>query len=318
MNYLKNIQIEAPENVVIKTTTNIGNIILSSENEYIQKHYEHCSQSLHIIIPENTIIEDIISLKGLLETESFDHISLQIKAHSKVTIIEDMNSLEKDGYRNQVVEIEVEEGAHLSYINFHTLPEDWDSISHYRAQVYKGAKILWYSANFGSHNHTSCIQSHLMGDGAESQIRAIFYGHNNQKIHIDAGNKYDALHTYGEIYINGVVKDHAHGICNGLIDITKKGQYTDSYMKQTNLILDDTARIDATPQLEIDANEVKAGHGAAISKVNPEDIFYLQSRGISKEVAEKMIVNGFLQAFTEEFTDIPYVTERTKELVENK
>jgi Fe-S cluster assembly protein SufD len=117
--------------------------------------------------------------------------------------------------------------------------------------------------------------------------------------------------------VNCAANDASTISCEGMIKITKNGQFTDSYLKQNTLLLHKNARVDSVPSLEIDANEVKAGHGSAISRVKDSDVFYLQSRGINKKDAQNMYVHGFLQSMTKDFASIPYVAERTMELVAN-
>ena len=295
-----------------------GRIVRPTENIFTSIHYSLLNTGLLIIVPENTTLKKPIILKENIKLHTFDHILLIIKKGAKATFIEDISSLTDNLIRNQVVEVIVEEGAELTYVTFQDLKKTNHSSSFYRASVENSGKILWFTGNFGSQTHKLFLESHLIGEGSESEIRGVFYGNRNQRMELNIGNTYDALHTKGEMKINGAVKDTAVISCNGLIHITKKGQYASSYLKQKNIILDNTAHINATPELQISANEVKAGHGASITKVNPEDLFYLQSRGIQKDNAETLIINGFLQEFSKEFEHIPYIQERTKELIEKQ
>ncbi|MEW5958031.1 MAG: SufD family Fe-S cluster assembly protein, partial [Chloroflexota bacterium] len=93
--------------------------------------------------------------------------------------------------------------------------------------------------------------------------------------------------------LHGAVKDKSRSVFTGLIKIEPSAQQTNSYLKNENLILASTARADSIPSLEIDANDVRASHGATISKIDEEYIFYLMSRGISRNTAVRMVVEGF-------------------------
>jgi Fe-S cluster assembly protein SufD len=95
------------------------------------------------------------------------------------------------------------------------------------------------------------------------------------------------------LLLHGAVQDKARSIFTGLIKIEPTGQQTNSYLKNENLILTPSARADAIPTLEIDANDVRASHGATIGKIDEEYIFYLMSRGIPRNTAVRMVVEGF-------------------------
>jgi Fe-S cluster assembly scaffold protein SufB len=139
------------------------------------------------------------------------------------------------------------------------------------------------------------LSSHLVGEEAESNINLVFYGKSAQKMNLVAGNIFDARSCKGQILAKGVVADKSKVGFIGKIEITLAGGGTDSYLKEEVLMLDETAKIDAIPMLEIKTNDVKAGHGVSISKLTEDKIFYLTSRGIDSETARKLVLEGFLR-----------------------
>ena len=100
-----------------------------------------------------------------------------------------------------------------------------------------------------------------------------------------------------------VAEDHAHVTAKGMIEIGPDGGGTDTYLTQNVLMLDPSARVDAVPALEIKTNDVKASHAASIARVTPEDLFYLQSRGIAEREAKAMFVEGFVSEMIEKIPD---------------
>ena len=85
----------------------------------------------------------------------------------------------------------------------------------------------------------------------------------------------------------------SRSVFRGLIKISEEAQLTDSYLTNNNILLSDEARADSVPTLEINANDVKASHGATVGNLDKDEIFYLMSRGLTKSSAEKLIINGF-------------------------
>lgn len=103
-----------------------------------------------------------------------------------------------------------------------------------------------------------------------------------------------AKDTRGRVVVRAVVSGGAQLKLSGMIKIEKTAQGTDNFLELRVLLLDEQSRATADPQLEIEANEVKAGHGASVSKIDEEQLLYLMSRGLSRELAEVQIVEGFL------------------------
>jgi|SaaInlStandDraft_7_1057024.scaffolds.fasta_scaffold259100_1 Fe-S cluster assembly scaffold protein SufB len=105
--------------------------------------------------------------------------------------------------------------------------------------------------------------------------------------------------TKGRVEIRGFAKNGARVKVTGLIKIDKKAQEVDDFLEMRVLMLDDKSWAVVEPRLEIEANQVKASHAATVSKINEEELFYLASRGIDREEAEELIVDGFLKDITD-------------------
>ncbi|MEI8232604.1 MAG: SufD family Fe-S cluster assembly protein [bacterium] len=106
--------------------------------------------------------------------------------------------------------------------------------------------------------------------------------------------EHNVKQTKGRIMIKAVVGKGARVKIKGLVKIGKSAQETDEYLELRVLMLDKTAVATVEPELEIEANNVKAGHGASVGRVDREQLLYLMSRGLSKDTAEEQIVNGWL------------------------
>ena len=103
--------------------------------------------------------------------------------------------------------------------------------------------------------------------------------------------------------MKGIAQDKAHAAAHGIIMIGPQGNGTDTYLTQSVLMLDATAKVDAVPALEIKTNDVKASHSASVARVSPEDLFYFASRGIPAKEARQMFVEGFLGEVVQRFPD---------------
>ncbi|MBU0598376.1 SufD family Fe-S cluster assembly protein [Patescibacteria group bacterium] len=145
--------------------------------------------------------------------------------------------------------------------------------------------------------HQSALDSkviiNLEGTGAEARVSGALHGHRNDRHQVKINLNHNVKQTKGYILVKGVYEGKSRGNINGLIKIDKKAQQVDSLFTNNVLLLDQAMAI-SKPQLEIEANDVRASHGSTTSRVDQEQLFYLTSRGIKKKVAEKMIISGFL------------------------
>lgn len=134
----------------------------------------------------------------------------------------------------------------------------------------------------------------LVGEGAEAEVVGAFVGKNKDEINIDIVVLHKAMNTMANTHIRGVVRDRAQARVSGIIKIFPKAQKTNSFLTEKILILSPDARAEAVPNLEIEADEVKCSHAATVGKIDEEQLFYLMSRGLKRQEAEDIIVEGFL------------------------
>lgn len=143
----------------------------------------------------------------------------------------------------------------------------------------------------------------LVGTGAEAQILGVFIGRNKNNFVIKTVQNHLAAQTKSDLLIKSVLYDTSKLHFNGLIRVDKKAQGADAYQRNENLLMEDGVRVESSPQLEILANNVRCTHGVTMGRVDPEQLFYLGSRGLKKEDAEKLIIEGFFEGILEKIED---------------
>jgi Fe-S cluster assembly scaffold protein SufB len=191
-------------------------------------------------------------------------------------------------YENGVTRIHIPKGVTISE------PIEVETDDNLEIVVEENAKVTIKIITRNKSNITQQITSRIIGEGGESNIDWVVHGKGNESYNLSAKNIFDAKNGKGEINIRGVAEERTHMKIDGMIEIGKSGSGTDAYLTEKILMLDHTAKVDAVPALEIKTNDVKASHSATVTKINEEDLFYFASRGISKEVARKMFIEGFL------------------------
>ena len=213
-----------------------------------------------------------------------------------------------DSLHSAVVEIIVKRGARCRYTTVQNWSTNVYNLVTKRAVAYGDATMEWVDGNLGSQITMKYPSIYLMEPGAKGDVLSVAFAGKGQ--HQDAGGKavHVAPNTSSNIVSKSISKNGGRTSYRGLVKVYPGAKNSKSFVRCDALLLDDQSRSDTYPTTEVDEEQVKIGHEATVSKVSDEQLFYLQSRGITKAEAETMIVNGFIEPFTKELP-IEYAVE---------
>jgi Fe-S cluster assembly protein SufD len=191
------------------------------------------------------------------------------------------------------VELIVGRNAHLRFVNIQNWDEQVWHFSRERAVVGRDASLQWTVGGLGSRLAKVNQEVALADQGARAQVNGVMFTTGRQNLTYLTRQDHQAPNTTSDLLYKAGLKDESRVVWKGMIRVEPGAQKTDAYQKNDNLILDESARADSIPGLEIEANDVRCTHGATAGPVDPDMVFYLTSRGISRETATRLIVEGF-------------------------
>jgi Fe-S cluster assembly protein SufD len=210
-------------------------------------------------------------------------------------------------------EIVVEDGAKLIYIT-----EDQAGAAPFyrrgRIRLERNARLEWYSATPGASWHVARLEIDLAGAGADATFKGLFAGTAGAKADHRTHQYHSAPNARSELTIKTLLSGGARSVYQGLITVPQQAQKTDAYQQCRNLLLDSGTHADAIPKLEIIADDVRCTHGASMGSVNKEQLFYLQSRGLTRRQAVVTIASGFAEEIIRH-VPVEMVQERWRNLV---
>ncbi len=192
-----------------------------------------------------------------------------------------------------VVEVYTEADAQVRYVDVQRWGDDVYNFNIKRSVGQNDSNVIWETGQLGGRLTKTFYDSLMPGNGASTEFNGVYFLEGQQHLDLDCLLQHTGVATNGDLLLHGALKDKARNIFIGLIKIDETAQQTNSYLKNENLMLDDTTRADSIPSLEIDANDVRASHAATIGKIVEEYVFYLMSRGIPRRTAVRMVVEGF-------------------------
>ncbi len=216
---------------------------------------------------------------------------------SRFSFIEEHASAASDlpGYSNVVAELFVGDGAKLEYVSIQNLSQEtWHFASH-RATVGRDAELDWVAGGFGSKKGKIRIENDLAGQGGTSRVTGAYFADGAQHLDYDTLQRHIAPNTTSDFAFKGALRDKARAVWRGMIRVEEDAQKTNAYQENRNLLLSPDAHADSIPGLEIEANDVRCTHGATVSQVDRDELFYCMARGLSRGEAERLIVRGFYQ-----------------------
>ena len=222
-----------------------------------------------------------------------------------------------DGVFNTVVELSVGDNARLRYVCGQALSERSWIFGAQRAEVGRDASLDWVALGFGSARGHVRMETRLAGEGAEARVTGAYATHGRQHIDFDTTQEHAAPNTTSDLAFRGVLQGRSTAVWKGNIIVDPGAQKTDAFQESRNLLISKRAHADAIPGLEIQANDVRCTHAAAVAQVDPEQLFYLRSHGLREDVAKRLVIEGFLSALVERFEQGP-VRERLAAALEQR
>lgn len=205
-----------------------------------------------------------------------------------------------DSLHSGVIEIVVKKNARVRYSTIQNWSKNVYNLVTQRAKVMEGGTMEWVDCNLGSKVTMKYPSCYLMGPGAHGEILSVAFATNGQ--HQDTGGKilHFAPNTSSKITSKSISKGTGRASYRGLLKVHKGAINSRSSVVCDALLLNKESRSDTYPYIEIDEEEVSVGHEASVSKVGEEQLFYLQSRGLSEEEATTMVVSGFIEPLVKE------------------
>ncbi|HET9162504.1 MAG TPA: Fe-S cluster assembly protein SufD [Solirubrobacterales bacterium] len=206
---------------------------------------------------------------------------------------------ETDALLNSVVELHVGQAATLRYVSTQDISERAWIFSSQRAQVERDGRLDWTALGFGSARGKVRMETNLAGPGSQARVTGGYAGGPGQHLDYDTTQEHSAPNTFSDLAFRGVLAAGATAVWRGMIRVDPGAQQTDAFQESRNLLLSPEAHADAIPGLEIEADDVRCTHAAAIAQMDQDQLFYLTSRGLDPAAAKQLIVEGFLEALVE-------------------
>ncbi|MFC0300988.1 Fe-S cluster assembly protein SufD [Virgibacillus soli] len=312
---------------------------LNEHEELVKRYYmkdavsidEHRLTALHaalmnggifVYVPKNVEISvplQVVFWQEDPELAYFNHVLVVAEENSKLTYVENYisNNEKEETVANIVTEVIAQNNAKISYGAVDNFAEGTTTYINRRGVAYRDAVIEWALGQMNDGNTVSENITNLIGDNSLCHAKTVTVGRGKQIQNITAKTIHWGKNAEGYILQHGVMKDSATNIFNGIGKIENGASGSNAEQTSRVLMLSEKARGDANPILLIEEDDVMAGHAASVGRVDPMQLYYLMSRGITQSEAERLVIHGFLEPVVSQLP-IPSVKKQLSQVIERK
>ncbi len=277
----------------------LGKVIEPGEEKFSALAAAMAPNGVLLYVPKGlTVTTPLHSLTWMSGTReaAFSHLLVYLDEGSSVTYVHESSSPVEEleqGFHSGIMELFVGAGAHLRFVELQSFGENIWNFMHERVKVEQDGVVEWIFGALGSHLTKNFSELQLVGRGSTGKLSGFYFSQHHQHLDYDTQQNHLAPNTTSDLLFKGALLDDSRSVWQGMIYVARNASKTDGYQANRNLVLSEGARADSIPGLEILTDDVRCTHGATVGKVDAEELFYLESRGLSPADAERMIVEGF-------------------------
>lgn len=297
------------------------------EDRFLALELAAFRSGVFIYVPRNVVIKDPIRIVNSLGDDGSSSIArnmIIMETGSKATVVQELYASSDNDQKNndyqqayiELMETHVSSNAHLELVTLQAMDKYSVNISNRKAFVERDGKMSWYLGMFGGQLARYKIDSIMKGPGASAEDVEIIFGVEDQSFDVTSNLIHYGPNSRGRVLVKSVLKDKSKSLFKGMIRIGKQAKGSESYLAGHAVLLDKGAKSDTIPGLEIETNEVKATHAASVAQLDEMLVFYLMTRGLSREGAKREIVSGFLEPLSRKMG--PNIRAWVNYLIENK
>jgi len=283
----------------------VGAASRTSEDTFTVLHDAFLAGGALVEVPAGVVVEDPILVLHWCEGDgraSFPHTIVALGEHAEATVLDRFGSPETDHLVDAVTELLVADDAQLRYLSVQQHGTRTWHLGLQRAVVGRNAVVRTSAVALGGDYARLRSEALLEGEEAESDQLAVYFGDGEQMLDFRTLQDHDAPRTRSDLLFKGAVEDQARSVYSGLVRLRKTAQKANAFQTNRNLVLTEGASAESIPNLEIEANDVKCSHASTVGPIDDDQLYYLESRGIPPDDAERLIVLGF---FDDVFERLP-------------
>jgi Fe-S cluster assembly protein SufD len=296
-------------------------LVPSTRTKFTALHGGFRAGGTFVYVPDGVVAEMPLQTLTWLDADGaaiFPHTLMVVGEDAEVTFIDRYASPDLGrALSDAVVEIHAGPASRVRYVSIQEWGEGVTHLGVQRARLSRDVDFRSVAVGFGASLSRVETETILAEPGAFSEMLGVFFGDGAQHFDHRTEQDHEAPNCTSDLLYKGALRDESRAVYSGWVHVRPDAQKTDAMQTSRNIVLSDRAKADAIPNLEIEANDVRCGHAASVGPVEEETLFYLQSRGIPRAEAERLIVFGFFQEVLDRIP-LPEVREGVSDAIDGE
>ncbi|MBI2654258.1 Fe-S cluster assembly protein SufD [Candidatus Woesearchaeota archaeon] len=289
----------------------------ADKDKFVALSAAYFTNGAFLYVPKNIEFEEPIKVNFDFDGKaSVLHNIIVIEPNSKIDFIEEYSSNEtNNGQLNAcITEVFANDNSKINFYHLNNWAKNAYNFTNIVGDLQRDSSVNWISSCFGGKLNRLRIDTNFNGQGAQCNNIGIFLGKGKEHIDFTTNMYHNVENTTNDVLIDGILRDESSSVYRGLIRIEKQAQKTNSYLANHILKLGEKTLANSIPSLKIDANDVRASHGATVGQIDEEHLFYLMARGLPRQEAERLIIEGFFEPIIQKIPS-EELRERIREMV---
>ena len=294
--------------------------LLADDDIFASAHRAFFQDGVVLHVPRNVTVgmPYVIDVQATQAgTVSFPHVTLVLEDNAEASVIVVYRSADGSIVACPQIEAKVGDGARLKLTTIQAWGPETSGIGFQRVALGRDASLKFGEVGLGGSLGRLDLGVDLIGDGSHSEMVGIYFGDGDQVLDYRVVVNHHGKNTSSDVFLKGAVEDQAESVFTGLLKIWPDATNTSTFEQNRNLVLSDGAKAHSVPNLEILCDDVVCGHGSTVGPLEAEHLYYLQSRGLSQDRAERVLLRGFFQEIIDRLP-APQVAEPVTTAVHSK
>jgi len=296
-------------------------LVPTSRSKFTALHGAFRVGGTFLYVPPGVVVEAPLQTLTWLDADGaaiFPHTLIVVGEDAEVTFIDRYASPDLTrALSDAVVEIHAGPASRVRYVSIQEWGEGVTHLGIQRSRLARDVDFRAVAVGFGASLARAEAETILAEPGGFSEMLGVFFADGSQHFDHRTEQDHQAASCTSDLLYKGALRDESRAVYSGWVHVRPGAQKTDAMQTSRNIVLSERAKADAIPNLEIEANDVRCGHAASVGPVEEETLFYLQSRGIPRTEAERLIVFGFFQEVLDRIP-LPEVREGVAHAIERE
>ncbi|HYJ24034.1 MAG TPA: Fe-S cluster assembly protein SufD [Acidimicrobiia bacterium] len=274
-------------------------MVPTDHNKLAAAHAAFSTEGARVEVKPNAVMEAplVVEIQATTAgTVSFPHLQVVVGENAEASVLVDYRSA--DGARLLLVprvDLELGNGGRLRFLSVQGLDHAATNVVHQRAVLSRDSTSRIGEIGLGAKLGRLDLGVSLVGDGSSSEVVGLYFGEGDQTLDYRMVIDHQGRSTTSDVFLKGAVEDDAQSVFTGLLRIEKDAARTSTFETNRNLVLSENAKAHSVPNLEILCNDVICGHASSVGPLESDHLYYLMSRGLNRERAERLLIRGFFQ-----------------------